>query len=246
MRNLLIFFFLLSSFLPARAQLDSSAFYVQLATFPRPMESSYFYGFGEILERRVDSMTYRYFAGPYADSLKGEQVLKKALKQGYKFARKISPEELREMPVFGPEINVLSDALTNPTERLGLPKVKGGVAVSASNVFFGFDSAELDEEAETVLKQVAEVLQDQPGYLLEVRAHTDSKGNELYNILLSEKRSHAVMDYLRDQGIADNRMEPHIFGETTPIARNRAFMGRVMNRRVELVLKDTSRKGDEE
>ena len=67
---------------------------------------------------------------------------------------------------------------------------------------------------------------------VEVQGHTDSKGPETYNQMLSEKRAIAVKAYLVKEGIDSGRIEVKGYGESDPIASNDTEEGRKKNRRV--------------
>ncbi len=73
---------------------------------------------------------------------------------------------------------------------------------------------------------------------IEIGAHTDSKGDDLYNKSLSEKRAESVMNFLIKKGIHKNRLKSKGYGESMPIAPNQYPngddnpLGRAKNRRV--------------
>ncbi len=66
--------------------------------------------------------------------------------------------------------------------------------------------------------------------------HTDSKGSDSYNQLLSERRATTVAGYLRHKGVVEARLETIGFGEAQPVADNATAEGRALNRRVEISL----------
>jgi len=75
-----------------------------------------------------------------------------------------------------------------------------------------------------------------------VSGHTDSHGNNDYNLRLSKDRAQAVVNYLIRNGISSNRLSAIGYGETRPIARNENAdltdnpAGRQLNRRIEISL----------
>ena len=101
-------------------------------------------------------------------------------------------------------------------------------------VNFEFDRAKLLPESYVILDRVAASLHDWPEIRVEVGGYTDSKGSDEYNRRLSDRRAHAVRDYLISKGIARSRLEAQGYGETDPIASNNTDAGRAKNRRVEL------------
>lgn len=83
------------------------------------------------------------------------------------------------------------------------------------------------------LNELAEYLIKIPALELTLEGHTDSQGDEDYNLKLSQSRANAVKLYLSQKGIEQNRMKAKGFGETKPIANNNTKQGREKNRRVE-------------
>jgi len=106
-------------------------------------------------------------------------------------------------------------------------------------VYFKFDSAELAPNAESVLDenitkgQSVKLLQN-PDIRIEVAGHTDSVGNDAYNLALSERRANTVRDYLIKKGVPADRLTAKGYGETEPVADNSTEEGRSLNRRVGL------------
>jgi len=86
------------------------------------------------------------------------------------------------------------------------------------------------------LNELADLMQRNPEWKLKLVGHTDSQGNDSYNMSLSEKRAKSVSDYLNGQEITDERMIVEWYGETQPIADNSTADGRAKNRRVEMTI----------
>ena len=68
---------------------------------------------------------------------------------------------------------------------------------------------------------------------IEIAGHTDSKGTDEYNLNLSERRAKAVVSYLKENGVGQERITTLFFGESKPIETNETSEGRRKNRRVE-------------
>lgn len=99
---------------------------------------------------------------------------------------------------------------------------------------FDFSSARLRPESEPLLKQVATMLNQHPGWTLTLEGHTDNVGGAAYNQRLSEQRAAAVVAYLTVQGVAAERLHSVGFGMDKPVASNDSDAGRAQNRRVEI------------
>jgi len=102
-------------------------------------------------------------------------------------------------------------------------------------VNFKTASAELLEESYYVLEQVFNSLDAYPNVRIEVAGHTDSQGNNEYNLALSYDRAKSVMRYLVMRGIDQSRIVARGYGEDRPVASNSTAEGRAKNRRVEIV-----------
>jgi outer membrane protein OmpA-like peptidoglycan-associated protein len=103
-------------------------------------------------------------------------------------------------------------------------------------VYFDFNKATIKPVSFPLLDEVAQALKDNPKIKVEVQGHTDSVGDDNFNLKLSQKRAESVRNYLIKKGISSDRMEPKGYGENVPIADNRTKEGRDQNRRVEFVI----------
>ncbi|WMY92422.1 OmpA family protein [Snodgrassella communis] len=79
------------------------------------------------------------------------------------------------------------------------------VSLSA-NFLFGFDKYTLRSEAIDTLNQLATRLADSSVQAVRVEGHTDFKGSEAYNQALSERRAHAVAQYLVSKGVSAEKI----------------------------------------
>ena len=122
------------------------------------------------------------------------------------------------------------------------PKVNETFVIE--NVYYDFDKADLKPESFPALDEVVRMLNTYPNMIIELGAHTDSKGSDTYNMKLSDARAKSVVDYLVGKGIAPERLQSKGYGETMPIAENEINgkdnpIGREKNRRTEFkVLKN--------
>ncbi|HEX7700757.1 MAG TPA: OmpA family protein [Kofleriaceae bacterium] len=103
-------------------------------------------------------------------------------------------------------------------------------------VFFDFSKASIKSVSFALLNDVAQAMADNPKIKVEIGGHTDSVGNDAFNLKLSQLRAESVRTYLIKRGIDSNRMVPKGYGENVPIADNRTEAGRSQNRRVEFVI----------
>lgn len=82
------------------------------------------------------------------------------------------------------------------------------------NIYFDVAKWELRPDAKENLQELLQILNDNPHITIELSAHTDMAGNDQANMLLSEHRAQAVVDYLIGQGIYWDRLVSKGYGET--------------------------------
>ncbi|TRZ44462.1 OmpA family protein [Robertkochia solimangrovi] len=87
-------------------------------------------------------------------------------------------------------------------------------ALSLAPIFFENDSYSINEKSAEILDGIAVVMEAYPDLKIQIGSHTDSKGSSRYNLILSEKRATATMNYLLSKGIAVNRLEAKGYGES--------------------------------
>ena len=115
------------------------------------------------------------------------------------------------------DASILSD-LENTS--LGGPIITPGTSEDlivnvGDRVFFGYDSAELDQDAQELLQdQVAWIKQHGSSVIIE--GHCDERGTREYNLALGEKRAQAVKNFLIAMGIPDSRVSTISYGKERP------------------------------
>lgn len=114
-----------------------------------------------------------------------------------------------------------------------LDRIDVGAKMVLKNIFFETNKAALKEESTAELQRVAGLLLDNPTIRLEISGHTDNVGSYRANQKLSEARAKSVVDYLVEQGVAEDRLEYKGYSFNQPIADNNTAEGRAQNRRVE-------------
>ena len=103
-----------------------------------------------------------------------------------------------------------------------------------SGVYFATNQSTINAKSKANLKKLAGIFKEYPDTNIIVEGHTDSTGDDTYNMTLSQKRANAVTNYLVSQGISKSRLTTYAHGETLPKYDNATPEGRAKNRRVEL------------
>jgi len=67
------------------------------------------------------------------------------------------------------------------------------------------------------LEYLFSILSENPTIIVELAAHTDTRGSDKSNQILSQKRAETCVKYLIERGIEPERMVPVGYGETRPI-----------------------------
>ncbi len=126
-----------------------------------------------------------------------------------------------------------------PKTNNGCPVVlteeaKAKLGSYAKTIQFNSGKSEFKAGVAKTLDAVAAVMKEFEGVKFDVEGHSDSAGNDAKNLVLSQKRAQAVVDYLGSHGIDKSRLHAVGYGETQPIASNKTRAGRAENRRVVL------------
>jgi outer membrane protein OmpA-like peptidoglycan-associated protein len=110
----------------------------------------------------------------------------------------------------------------------------------SSDVLFNTGSAELKPGANLQISRLANFMHSSPNTRVMIEGHTDSTGSMAFNDQLSAHRAQSVAVALETQGITRDRIETVGRGQHFPIASNETSAGREQNRRVDIILSDTS------
>lgn len=88
--------------------------------------------------------------------------------------------------------------------------------VILNEITFEYNKANITKEGAFELDKLIGVLKANPNMEILVKAHTDSRGTDKYNLELSDRRAKATVQYVISKGIASNRIAGKGFGESEP------------------------------
>ncbi|HEY4651084.1 MAG TPA: OmpA family protein [Pontibacter sp.] len=106
------------------------------------------------------------------------------------------------------------------TATLVLNQIVKEKPIVLENIFYDFDKADIRPDAAVELDKLVEVLQDNPNISIELSSHTDSRGSDVYNLDLSQRRAESAVEYIISKGISKGRITAKGYGETRPVVRN--------------------------
>ncbi|MFO7868833.1 MAG: OmpA family protein [Bacteroidales bacterium] len=95
-----------------------------------------------------------------------------------------------------------------------LIQIEKGKEYTIKNIYYDLDKYSLRLESITELDKVADILTNNPDIYIQINSHTDTRANDEYNRILSQKRAKSVVDYLVSQGIDTSRLSWQGWGET--------------------------------
>jgi OmpA-OmpF porin, OOP family len=129
-----------------------------------------------------------------------------------------------------------------PVENKGCPpksitRLRGGVLIVLKPIFFETAKAIIKPISYPTLDAVADTLKKNTQLLvIEVQGHADERGNDDYNMRLTDDRAAAVKAYLIQKGVDADRLRSHGYGETKPVCTQHNDDCWSKNRRVEFVI----------
>ncbi len=119
--------------------------------------------------------------------------------------------------------------------------------IKLENIYYAFDKAEILPESAEELDKLVNFMQDNPQLKVELSSHTDCRGSDKYNLILSDKRAKSAVDYILSKGVDEDRIVAKGYGETRPV--NQCVNGvrctreeHQQNRRTEIRIQDKDKK----
>jgi outer membrane protein OmpA-like peptidoglycan-associated protein len=99
-------------------------------------------------------------------------------------------------------------------DTIWIEKVVVGQKFVMENIFYDYDKWDILPESEVELNKLIQIMQDNPSWKVELGSHTDARGSDSYNLILSQKRSDSAVGYIVNHGISKDRIIAKGYGET--------------------------------
>jgi len=98
-------------------------------------------------------------------------------------------------------------------------RIDDKIFIKTQQIHFDYNLWYLRKDVRGRLDVVIRVMNKYPNIKIEVGTHTDNRGNDKYNLELSQKRANSVKEFLVDHGISEDRINAIGYGESKPIVQ---------------------------
>lgn len=86
-------------------------------------------------------------------------------------------------------------------------------AIKLDDIYYDYDKWAIRPDARAPLDKLVKVMKATP-IIIELSSHTDSRGNDEYNMQLSQKRAQSAVDYIISRGVSKDRINAMGYGES--------------------------------
>ena len=98
-------------------------------------------------------------------------------------------------------------------------KDKDRLIIKTDPIYFDYNLWYIRKDSKIILNRVVELINKYPEMVVEIGSHTDNRGNDKFNLDLSQKRADATRNYILEQGIPKNRIFAKGYGESVSIVK---------------------------
>ena len=88
--------------------------------------------------------------------------------------------------------------------------------VNLKSIFFEYNNSNITQQGAFELDKLVQIMKNNEKLFIFVKSHTDNRGSDEFNLLLSDKRVKATIQYVISNGIDPNRISGKGLGETEP------------------------------
>ncbi len=173
----------------------------------------------------------------------GDMKVKVGDKEGWVSSICFNSEKLRKIPLIHkgddllkPNSNEIKQVIVQPLQSIQPIQSK---TIILENIYYSINSIAFNEASQKKLDMIVTSMEENKSLKLVIASYTDSKGDDTYNMKLSEIRAQKIMEYIITKGIAKERIFSKGYGETQILNRckngvNCSEMESKLNRRTEL------------
>lgn len=112
------------------------------------------------------------------------------------------------------------DSLHGYDMNFSLPRIEKDREYEVEDIYYDVDKYELRPESILQLENLVTLMLNNPSICIQINSHTDERASDLYNLILSNNRAKAVVDFLVSKGVDVNRLTWKGWGESNPLYSN--------------------------
>ncbi len=96
-----------------------------------------------------------------------------------------------------------------------IDRIFEGVEIVIDNIYYDLNKDDIREDAKPALNQIIKILEENPQVKMELASHTDCRGEDDYNLDLSQRRASSAVNYIiAESDVESNRLSSVGYGET--------------------------------
>lgn len=103
--------------------------------------------------------------------------------------------------------------------KLEMEQIIVNKPIVLENIYYDLDKYEIRADAAAGLDKLVQIMLDNPDIRIELSSHTDSRADDKYNMILSQKRAESAVNYIVGKGISRDRITARGYGETQLVNR---------------------------
>lgn len=115
----------------------------------------------------------------------------------------------------------IQEFINNNPVTTGISESSGSIdssedAFTINTIYYDFDKHSLRVKGKEELDKLIVFMSQNPNLIVALSSYTDSRGPTEYNLLLSQRRANEAFEYLIENGIDAERLQPTGYGESHP------------------------------
>jgi outer membrane protein OmpA-like peptidoglycan-associated protein len=103
--------------------------------------------------------------------------------------------------------------------KLEMEQIVINKPIVLENIYYDLDKYNIRPDAAQGLNKLVQIMKDNPAIRIELSSHTDSRADDKYNDVLSQRRAEAAVEYIVEKGIDKKRITAKGYGETRLVNR---------------------------